>query len=66
MITVSMLTFRRVYAASKPPRGPITYRIHRYHAFQTNGELPPIPNEPNMEVASVALRVSKRRDTSGL
>ena len=66
MITASMLTFRRVYAGSKPPPGPITDRIHRYHAFQTNGEPLPIPNEPNMEVGSVALRVLKRRDTSGL
>ena len=66
MITASMLTFRRVYAGSKPPPWPVTDRIYRYHAFQTNGELLPIPNEPNMEVVSVALRVLKRRDTSGL
>ena len=66
MITASMLTFRKVYAGSKPPPGPITDRIHRYRAFQTNGELPPIPNEPNMEVVSVALQVSRRKDTSEL
>ena len=66
MITAFMLTFHRVYADSKPPPGPSTDRIPRYHAFQTNGELLPIPNEPNMEVVSAALRVLKRSDISGL
>ena len=66
MITAFMSTFRKVYTGSKPPPGRITDRNHRYHAFQTNGELLPIPNEPNMEAVSVALRISKRRDTSGL
>ena len=43
-----------------------TDRTNRYHAFQTNGVLLQIPNEPNMEAVLVALRVWRRRDTSGL
>lgn len=45
MITVFMSTFRRVYAIFKPLQMPIADQIYRYHAFQTNGALPQIPNE---------------------
>lgn len=57
MITAFMSTFHRVYASSKPPQVPITNQIYRYHGFQTNGEPPQIPNEHNMEGASVVLQV---------
>ena len=66
MITASMSIFHRVYAGFKPPPVPVTDGIDRYHGFQTNGELPQIPNEHNMEEALVALRASRRSDTSGL
>lgn len=66
MTTASMSTFHRVYASSKPPQMPFTDQIYRYHGFQTNGELPQIPNERNTEGALVALQVSRRSDNLGL
>lgn len=61
-----MSTFHRVYVISKPPETPITYRVLRYHGFQTNGELLRIPNERNTEGALVASQISRRSDSSEL
>lgn len=61
-----MLTFHKVYAGFKRPQMPITDPSYRYHGFQTNGELPQIPNERSTEGALVASRVSRRSDSSGL
>lgn len=66
MITASMSTFRRVYASSKNLQMPVTDQFYRYHGFQTNGELPRIPNERKTEGALVASQVSRRNDNSGL
>ncbi len=66
MITASMSTFHRVYACSKFCPVPVANHIHRYHGFQTNGELPQILNERNMGEGLVASQILRRSDTSGL
>lgn len=65
MITASMSTSHKVYAGSKPSQMPITDQLFRYRGFQTNGELPQLPNERNTEGGSVASQVSRRSDSSG-
>lgn len=57
MITAFMSTFHRVYAIFKPSQVSIINQIYRYHGFQTNGELPQIPNGRSTEGALVVLQV---------
>ena len=66
MITASTSISHRAHVASNLLILAIADGAYRYRGFRTNGEPPQIPNERNMEGASVVLQVLRRSDNSGL